>query len=240
MAFGSFLGGLADGVRSGEGIKQRRENRETQRGILDALRSDGRDTLNGERGTDFVPQNGGTGGGRSVLPAAQGRGSGRGDYASEFDASLARTESGGRYDVVNAEGYTGKYQFGQARLDDYNRATGSKIDTTSFRDDPALQERVQDWHVRDIDSYIDDNGLSDYIGRDVGGVTMTRDGLRAMAHLGGKGGMRKFVTSGGQYNPADSNGTALSDYAATHASALPTTERGVVGRGESLVTRYYR
>ena len=39
-----------------------------------------------------------------------------------------------------------------------------------------------------------------------------RDGLRAVAHLGGKTGMRKFVQSNGEYNPEDELGTSLKEY----------------------------
>lgn len=138
--------------------------------------------------------------------------------ADEFNAGLAQTESGGRYDIVNDEGYTGKYQFGQARLDDYNRAKGTSYTTEQLRTNPELQEGVQSWHVGDIDNYIQSNGLDQYVGRNVGGVNMSVDGMRAMAHLGGKAGMKKFLESGGEYNPADSNGTRLSDYAQTHGS----------------------
>ena len=35
------------------------------------------------------------------------------------------------------------------------------------------------------------------------------DGLRAVAHLGGKSGMKKFLQSKGDYNPADELGTSL-------------------------------
>ena len=45
-----------------------------------------------------------------------------------------------------------------------------------------------------------------------GAEGMSRDGLRAVAHLGGKTGMIKYVQSGGKYNPADDFGTKLSDY----------------------------
>ena len=38
------------------------------------------------------------------------------------------------------------------------------------------------------------------------------DGLRAVAHLGGKSGMKKYVRTKGQYNPSDALGTSLSDY----------------------------
>ena len=58
-----------------------------------------------------------------------------------------------------------------------------------------------DWHIADIDKEIKklDTDLS-------------RDGLRAVAHLGGKGGMAKFVRSKGKHNPKDKFGTSLQDY----------------------------
>jgi hypothetical protein len=49
-------------------------------------------------------------------------------------------------------------------------------------------------------------------GKVINGVPVTREGMVNVAHLGGKGGLQKFITSGGQYNPADANGTRLSDY----------------------------
>ena len=39
-----------------------------------------------------------------------------------------------------------------------------------------------------------------------------RDGLRAVAHLGGIGGMKKYVQSKGEYNPSDQLGTSLNNY----------------------------
>ncbi|WP_296763694.1 hypothetical protein [Sediminimonas sp.] len=220
---GSFLQGLAGGISTGRGMRRQRSITDA----LDRLNGSGDGATNSGGGASggtpsFIPEN--TAAGRSVVSEGQRHGSGRGDYASEFDASLSRTESGGRYDVVNDEGYTGKYQFGQERLDDFNRATGSKVTTNDFVSLPKeesrkLQERVQDWHVRDIDGFIESNGLDKYLGQEVGGVRMTRNGMRAMAHLGGKNGMRKLLTSGGKYNPADSNKTSLLDYAKTHAGA---------------------
>lgn len=129
-----------------------------------------------------------------------------------FREQLGQSESSGRYGVVNAEGYTGKYQFGPARLTDYMNATGQKFSMEQFRNDPALQERVQAWHENDILSYITDNELDRFIGQVVGGVKVTPEAMLGMAHLGGKSGMRKFLETGGEYNPADSNGTSLRDY----------------------------
>ena len=54
---------------------------------------------------------------------------------------------------------------------------------------------VAAWHIADIDKTIDGLGLNTD-GYD-------RDGLRAVAHLGGKHGMKKFVQSAGKYNPSD-------------------------------------
>ena len=159
---------------------------------------------------------------------------------SGINESLARTESGGSYSVVNSEGYAGKYEWGQARLDDYNRANGTSFTLAQFRDDPALQERAQAWHVQDIVSQ-----TGDLVGRAVNGVTMTPAAIVAMAHLGGIGGARKYVETNGAYNPADSNGTHLSDYARTHGGAdvltgqagadtlQPTTVRKADGSLES-------
>lgn len=133
-----------------------------------------------------------------------------------FNEGLARTESGGDLNVVNAEGFTGRYQFGQERLDDFNRANGTSYSTADLRGNEALTEQVQNWHVGDIDRFIDRTGLDQFEGREVGGVVVTRNGMRAMAHLGGNEGMRRFLLSDGSYNPSDSNGTSLADYAATH------------------------
>jgi len=131
---------------------------------------------------------------------------------SQFREDLARSESGGRYGVVNPEGYTGKYQFGPARLTDYMRATGTMFTMDQFRNSPELQERVQRWHEGDILDYVSANELDRFIGQVVGGVKITPQSMLGMAHLGGKAGMRQFLETGGEYNPEDSNGTSLRDY----------------------------
>ena len=131
---------------------------------------------------------------------------------SQFREDLARSESGGRYGVVNPEGYTGKYQFGPARLTDYMRATGTMFTMDQFRKSPELQESVQRWHEGDILNYVAANELDRFIGQVVGGVKITPQSMLGMAHLGGKAGMRKFLETGGEYNPEDSNGTSLRDY----------------------------
>ena len=73
-----------------------------------------------------------------------------------------------------------------------------------FKADSALQDKVTAWHIADIDKTIDGLGLNT--------DCYDRDGLRAVAHLGGKSGMKKYVQSKGSYNPADELGTSLQDY----------------------------
>ena len=70
--------------------------------------------------------------------------------------------------------------------------------------DTALQDQVAAWHIADLDKAIDALGdeAADY----------DRDGLRAVAHLGGKSGMKRFVQSKGDYNTADDLGTSLRSY----------------------------
>ena len=104
----------------------------------------------------------------------------------------------------------GKLQFGAARLSDYKSATGKRFTQAEFKANEALQDEVAEWHIADIDKAIDALGDA--------AKGYDRDGLRSVAHLGGKGGMKKFVQSGGKYNPADELGTSLQDYYDKHSS----------------------
>jgi len=129
-----------------------------------------------------------------------------------FRENLGQSESSGNYAAKNSEGYTGKYQFGAARLADYMKANGTQFSMAEFQSNPGLQEQVQAWHEGDIIDFVSESGLDKFFGQTVGGVTITPGSVLGMAHLGGKTGMKKFIESGGSYDPADSNGTRLSDY----------------------------
>jgi len=127
---------------------------------------------------------------------------------SAFLDKLILSESSGRSDaeitIADGRRFVGKLQMGQARLTDYKKATGKTFTEDEFKADPALQDEVAQWHFKDIDNAIDALGDA--------AKGYDRDGLRSVAHLGGKSGMRKFVKSGGQYNPADELGTSLKTY----------------------------
>lgn len=148
------------------------------------------------------------------------------DPSISIGDSLAHTESGGNYNADNGLGYTGKYQFGEARLKDLG--LGQLFTMEQYREDPEVQEWVFNQHIRDIDRYIDKNGLDQYIGKEVNGVVMDRSALQAVAHLGGNGGMAKFLRSGGKYNPSDAFGTSLLDYASTHGGVTGPRMDGTV------------
>lgn len=109
------------------------------------------------------------------------------------------TRSGGRDQTM-----TGLFQFSEDRLTDYKKATGSSFTVEEFRNNPELQKQVFNWHIRDIDRLIDKNNLLEQ--------GYTRNGLRAVAHLGGLTGMLRYARSRGEYNPQDKFGTSLSDY----------------------------
>lgn len=144
---------------------------------------------------------------------------------SNFQNSIKRTESGGDYrqrnDAVGSSGRRGHYgilQFGHDRLDDARNAgvLPANYSAEDFVNDEAMQDRVEAWHWNDIDSQAEKRGLNRFLGQTVGGVKVTPEAIRSMAHIGGMGGAEKFLTSGGAYNPSDINGTSIQDYGITH------------------------
>ena len=139
---------------------------------------------------------------------------------------LVYSESGNDFGARNEYGYVGRYQFGEDRLADAKRAGVIPLDMTSeeFRNNKGAQRAVEEWHFNDIDGFINSNGLDKMIGQTINGTPVTRDGMVAVAHLGGKTGLLKFIQSGGSYNPADANGTHLSDYLARGAGGGPADQ----------------
>ena len=127
---------------------------------------------------------------------------------ADFLERLSESESSGdgnaEIAIKDGRRYVGALQVGDARLQDYKKATGSSFTQDEFKANSALQRSVAAWHIADIDKTIDGLGINTD-GYD-------RDGLRAVAHLGGKSGMKKFVRSNGEYNPSDELGTSLQDY----------------------------
>jgi hypothetical protein len=134
--------------------------------------------------------------------------------------SLIGTESGGNWKAQNSEvgaggkaGHYGRVQFGHARLQEAMNAGAIPQGTTpeQFMASPELQMAAEAWHFADLEQQ-----LAPLVGSVVNGQTLDLGALVAMGHLGGAGGARKYVQSGGAYNPSDAYGTSLSDYAGKH------------------------
>lgn len=128
----------------------------------------------------------------------------------DFANAMMMAESSGRSDVqITARSggrnqtMTGLFQFSEDRLTDYKKAKGENFSVEEFRANPELQRKVFNWHIGDIDRVIDQNNLLEQ--------GYTRDGLRAVGHLGGITGMLKYAKTRGEYNPSDGR-TRLSDY----------------------------
>lgn len=150
-------------------------------------------------------------------------------FADNVPRSLIGTESGGNWSAYNNEtgsggmrGHAGILQFGQARFGEA-KASGAIPSDMTFEafgsgtpESRAAQIAAANWHFADIDSRIKANGYDKYVGQNIGGVPITWDGMRSMAHLGGFGGMSSFLKSGGGYNPSDAYGTSLAAYGRTH------------------------
>ena len=121
-------------------------------------------------------------------------------------------ESSNNYSSINDEGFMGAYQFGDKRLNDYRAAKNATFTNSEFINNKELQDKVYEWHVADITKFINMSGFKKYIGQKIMGVPVTKDGMIAVAHLGGKTGLKKFLTTNGEYNRQDSNGKSLLDY----------------------------
>lgn len=123
-----------------------------------------------------------------------------------FKQALAVKESAGLYDLVNAYGYMGKYQFGRSTL----RNVGV-YDFKDFLKNPALQEEaieallsINKWELR--------KEIRNYSGRVINGIKITESGLLAAAHLSGASSVKTYLRSNGKNGFRDGFGTSLRSY----------------------------
>jgi len=131
-----------------------------------------------------------------------------------FLDQLNQSESSGnsKSERTNKDGkkFGGSGNFGEERLDDARKALGISFTMDEFKNSPKLQKRVSLWHIKDIDKAINNLGEK--------GKRYDKNGLRAVAHLGGIGGMNQYVKSRGRYDKKDELGTYLSAYYAKFSS----------------------
>ena len=155
---------------------------------------------------------------------------------SSVGTQVASLESGGApSSVVNAGGYSGKYQMGKGALIDagvyqpaphediaaqgpgqwwgtFNVPGQGAMTYQQWLNNPAAQDASWGAHQTNLEGEIQKRGLDKYIGQTVGGVPITQSGLIEMMHLGGPQGTQQFLQTGGAYNPADKNGTTIASY----------------------------
>ncbi len=152
---------------------------------------------------------------------------------------LANAESSSNYGIENSHGYLGRYQFGEKALDDagyYNTENdptdgditdqdwlGTWIGKNSvwnkedFLANPIAQDDALQVFYTKVWGYIKSAGLDIYAGQTINGIKITESGLLAGYHLKGLGnsvhpGLRDYLISGGNTDPADANGTPISSY----------------------------
>jgi len=80
-----------------------------------------------------------------------------------------------------------------------------------FLGNTAAQNAVFDIHIKKMDDEIKSNGLERFIGTNVGGIPISKEGIYAMAHLGGMGGAKAALE--GNDVRHDANGTSVLSYA---------------------------
>ena len=89
------------------------------------------------------------------------------------------------------------------------KSIGIKVTREEFLANPQLQEeamnRLLNANYKSLKRFIDK-----YEGKNLHGVTVTKSGVLAAAHLGGAGAVRKWFRKG--HNFKDANGTSIVKY----------------------------
>jgi len=128
-----------------------------------------------------------------------------------FLSAVAHSESRGNSTAYNRYGYIGKYQFGYTA----RKSCGyGNVKFKEFVKNPSVWSS-EDQEVAMITLLSkNENHLSEiirrYNGKVIRGVTVTKSGILAAAHLAGAGGVKKYFRYG--RNPRDAYGTGLEDY----------------------------
>jgi hypothetical protein len=144
---------------------------------------------------------------------------------SAYREALIASESSGDVGAENPSGAVGLTQAMPDTLEDFKDETGLEFTPEQYANSRELQTQFQDWYEQKTINYIMDQGLDRYIGQTIKGVPITMSSMLGMAHLGGDYGMRKFIETGGRYDPDDGY-TKLSDYGRKFANM------SIVGQGE--------
>lgn len=134
------------------------------------------------------------------------------DDLTDITSALIASESSGNpraeYAADDGSRYSGGLQIGSQRLADVNAALGTNYSHDDLINDQAIQNTVNDWHMRDLARQVD--AFMEELGDEA--ANWSRGSLIAASHIGGVSGMKRHVRSGGEYDPQDALGTSVSDY----------------------------
>jgi hypothetical protein len=135
----------------------------------------------------------------------------RAEELTRYLEAIGHSESRNNPKAYNRYGYVGKYQFGFAA----RKSCGyGEVKFRDFINNPSVwseedQEAAMITLLSKNESHLQDV-IHKYNGKIVKGVTVTKSGILAAAHLAGAGGVKRYFRNGS--NPRDAYGTGLEDY----------------------------
>lgn len=164
-----------------------------------------------------------------------------------FLTNIRNSEGSGNYQTDTGNGYLGAYQFGLKALVDlgYRRADGSWTglnginSAADFLGNPQVQDAAFLAYGTKNLGYL--GNWQQYIGQTIGGVKVTKAGLMAGSHLAGAGGLKYWLTNGGDctnygtsWDAVDKNGTCAGTYVAENQTDDNCTGEETAGGGTCL------
>jgi hypothetical protein len=131
---------------------------------------------------------------------------------NRFINDLGRRESGNNWMSINLIGCFGEWQFAESTI---HYLGFRQVTLKKFRKNPEIFP--PDLQRSALESLIKVNlvlmkDYDHYIGETIRGVTITKSGMIAAAHLGGARSVKLFLTSEGKLDKADILGTRVSNY----------------------------
>ena len=129
-----------------------------------------------------------------------------------FIEHLGIRESGNRWQIINSIGCMGKFQFAHNTLEclGYGYITPQQFAHNPEIFPEALQRQLLLALFKSNEITLRDYFY--YCGQEIAGVTITKSGMLAAAHLGGARSVKLFLLSMGHVNRQDLNQTSIKHY----------------------------
>lgn len=125
-----------------------------------------------------------------------------------FLKALGKRESGNDYLNDKNMPYWGYYQIGPL----VRRTLRINKSWEDFKNDSTYQDYVMYKNLKYNEDRIGESYIDFFLGKEINGVIVTYSGILAASHIGGGGGVRKYLYTNGMYNPTDKLKTSISDY----------------------------